>query len=304
MGSGVLFGVPVGGVTVANPTPWRYAILQDAQLDLKAKLVKLRGRKQHAVKERRAEIDISVKSKVASLDPNMINQLILGCPQAAGMTIINEDEAGVVGGGIPAARQNTHQYNVGDIYSLAGFIYKCVTAGISAGAPPALSVVIGSENEDGAAIMQCIAATGNTITVANAGTFVMDYGVKYSNGSAPLINSGLVAPVQGQYQVSSGIYTFSAADIAAGVKISYTSTVVRGTTITLNNQVEGSAPEFKALLYDIDELGKYFAIELNDCIVSDFSIPTKQGAFWVCDISFDAFADSSEVVGHIYADTF
>ena len=304
-GTGVLFAEPKAG-TVTNPTPYRFAFMQDAQVDIKGKNVKLRGRNQHASKIRRGEIDVSVKSKIASLDPNMLNQLYFGCPQATGIMLIADSEDGTIGGGAPAARVNTHNYAIGDLYSLAGFVYRCTTAGQSAGAPPALTQVIGVEAEDGAAIVICVEPTGSTVIVANSGTFAVDYGVRYKDSTkgAEFINSGLAAPLQGQYQCVSGAYNFNAADIAVAVKISYTYTAVRGVTVTLNNLPAGSAPDFKALLCDIDKDGKYFALELNDCVASDLSIPTKQGAFWVSDFAFDACADENEVVGHLYSDTF
>ena len=303
-GSGVLYGAQVAsGATTLNPTPFRFGVLQDVQVDIKGENKKLYGQKMSPVRIRRGKIDITIKSKLAALDPNMLNQLFFACPSAAGITLVADSEVGVVGGGAPTARANTHNYGVGDLYSLAGYVYKCVTAGQSGAAPPALSQVIGSENEDGAAIVQCIAATGDTVTVANASTFAIDYGVRYQNGEGALMNSEAIAPTQGQYQCNSGVYTFAAADVAASVLISYTYTnATRGTTITLTNQSQGYAPEFKALLYNMDSNGKFFALDLNDCVASDIGIPSKQGDFWISTFDFDAMADSSDVWGHIYSD--
>jgi hypothetical protein len=307
-GTGVLFGVPVGGVLAPNPTPWRFGVLQDAQLSIKGKNVKLRGRSQHAVKVRRGEIDVDVKAKIASLDPNMLNQLFLGCPQTPGITLISDSELQTAGGAAPAARANSTVYAVGALMSSGGFIYKCAgveAGGESAAALPALQTVVGSESADGGVVWQCLGAVANSVSVANAATFLVDYGVNYFVGGGPLQCSGLVAPQQGQYQVSNGLYVFNAADAASQMKISYTYSVPnRGTTVTINDQPQGSAPEFKALLYDLDNNNKYFAVELNDCIASEFSIPTKQGAFWISDIAFDACVDSNDILGHLYADNY
>jgi hypothetical protein len=302
-GTGVLYGVQVaGGAVTPNPTPFRFGVLQDTQVDIKGENKKLYGQKMSPVRIRRGKIDITVKSKLAALDPNMLNQLFFACPSVAGITLVADSEPQIVGAAAPAARANSTAYTVGQLYSSGGFVYKCVTAGESAAALPALETVIGSENADGTAVFQCLCAVTNSISVVNVATFATDYGVSRADGT-PMLNSGAVAPLVGQYQVSGGAYVFNAADAAAAVLISYTYTnPQRGTTITLANQFQGYAPEFKALLYNMDSNGRYFALDLNDCVASDIGIPSKQGDFWISSFDFEAMADATDVWGHIYSD--
>ncbi len=150
-----------------------------------------------------------------------------------------------------------------------------------------------------------IPATGPfTVTVTNSTTAVTDYGVRYSSTGAQLMKVAS-GPTTGQYSYAAGVYTFAAADEGMGVLISYsyTSTAAGSSTIVLANQLMGYAPEFRAFLYNTFR-GKYFGMELYDCTVGNFSIPTKQEDFWEVDIDFDACTDASDTLGQIYADNY
>jgi hypothetical protein len=146
-----------------------------------------------------------------------------------------------------------------------------------------------------------------TITAQNAGTspvvFQLNYGVKYAATGQQMI---LVtsSPTVGQYSVnlSTGVYTFAAADEGVAVLITYTYSVTpRGTSITLTSQLMGYAPEFRVFLFN-NFRNKFFGLELYDCTMGQISIPTKQEDFWICDITFDASCDASNTLGKIYAD--
>lgn len=91
-GTGVLFGVPNAANTAANPTPFKFGVLQEASIEFKADLKKLFGTKQFPVAKARGKIDVSCKAKIASLDPNMINQLYFGQVSSAGVVTLAEDE--------------------------------------------------------------------------------------------------------------------------------------------------------------------------------------------------------------------
>src|SRR5437879_751340 len=83
-GSGVVTCTPVLGNLAANPTPTRLGILQEASVEFKGDLKKLFGQKQFAVATARGKIDVNGKAKVASLDPNALNQLYFGQTSATG----------------------------------------------------------------------------------------------------------------------------------------------------------------------------------------------------------------------------
>jgi hypothetical protein len=95
-GTGVLFAVPNAANVAVNPTPYKFGVLQEASIEFKADLKKLFGTKQFPVAKARGKIDVSCKAKLASLDPNMLNQLYFGQTQASGLTIAAEDEAGSI----------------------------------------------------------------------------------------------------------------------------------------------------------------------------------------------------------------
>jgi hypothetical protein len=97
-GTGVLFAVPNAGNLAANPTPYKYGVLQEASIEFKGDLKKLYGTKQFPVAKARGKIDVSCKAKLASLDPGMINQLYFGQLQTSGITIAAEDEAAIIPG--------------------------------------------------------------------------------------------------------------------------------------------------------------------------------------------------------------
>lgn len=95
-GTGVLFAVPNASNTAANPTPYKFGILQETSVEFKADLKKLFGTKQFPVAKARGKIDVSCKAKIASLDPNMLNQLYFGQVASAGLVTLAEDEAGTI----------------------------------------------------------------------------------------------------------------------------------------------------------------------------------------------------------------
>jgi hypothetical protein len=240
----VLYGYPNSGNLPTNPTPYRFGVLQNAQVDFKGDLKKLYGQKQFPVAKARGKIDVTVKAKLAVLDPNLLNQLYFAQAGASGITLVADGEA-----------QNVP------------------------------------------------ASSPYTVTVANASTFLNDYGVQYSATQQQLTRLASGTPAQGQYTVSSaGVYTFAAADEGAAMLISYTYTVTaRGETITLTNQLMGYAPNFRALLYNTTS-GKFIGLELFNCTASEISLPTKQEDFWIVDFNFDASTDSTDTLGKLYAD--
>ena len=147
---------------------------------------------------------------------------------------------------------------------------------------------------------------GVTVTVTNAATFLMDWGVINASTQQQFTNIGSGTPAANQYTVNTttGVYTFSAADEAAKtpVWISYTWTnAARGVTILLKNQFMGYAPLVRVMLVNTFR-NQYFAIELYAVTVGGFSVPTKLEDFWISDINFDAQCDNTNTLGQMYAD--
>lgn len=148
-----------------------------------------------------------------------------------------------------------------------------------------------------------IPATPFTVTVVNAANFVTDWGVKFQ-ATGVVLTKVASSPATGQYAVntSTGVYTFAAADTGLGVYISYSYTnSSRGTTVVLDNQLLGFAPEFGIYMFN-NFRNKIFAVELFSCTMGSLSIPTKQEDYWISDISWDAGVDSGGHLGKLYSD--
>lgn len=146
-----------------------------------------------------------------------------------------------------------------------------------------------------------IPATPFQVTVAppSSGTFVADLGVMFSASGVQLTRVAS-APATGQYSVSAlGVYTFAAADVALGVKISYEYSAAAGGQIyTMTNETMGYTPSFTLLLqngYD----GKTMVCKLNRCVSGKLSVPLKSDDFAIYDFEAEAFAAANGELGYI-----
>lgn len=144
------------------------------------------------------------------------------------------------------------------------------------------------------------AVTPYTVTVANATNFNDDLGVVYA-ASGKRFNRVTTPSGAGQYSVnfSTGIYTFSSADAAAALLISYTYNVTTsGSKLTITNQVMGTTPTFKATFYST-YAGNGTALRLNACTANKLSLPTKVDDWTINELDFSAFADASGTIGYL-----
>jgi hypothetical protein len=240
-GSGVLFGKPTAGNEAPNPTPYKFGVLQEANVDFKGDLKKLFGQYQFPVATARGKLEVNIKGKLAVFDINMLNQLFFAQTQAAGYNLVADPELHTVSAG---------------------------------------------------------AATASNVPV------VVDWGVQNKLTGLQFTNV-VTAPLAGQYSVNltTGVYTFNAADNGTQVNISYTYSVNAGSTITLVNQLMGYAPELTMMLYNRFR-NKYLAIQLNDVTLGSIAIPTKLEDFWIMDFDGAANADITNTLGILMADLF
>jgi len=137
-----------------------------------------------------------------------------------------------------------------------------------------------------------------TITVTNSGQFVDDWGVRYSATGLPLTKV-TSAPVQGQYSVSSGVYTFAAADASAAVLISYRYSSATGVQLNIRQQLMGFAPAFQILLNE-QYAGKQANLLLYSCVAEKLSWATKNEDFLVPEFDFEAFSNAGGQVMDLY----
>jgi hypothetical protein len=91
-GSGVLYAVPALGNLPANPTPFRFGVLQEVNLDFKADLKKLHGQFQLPIATARGKIDVTIKGKLAVFELSMLSQLYfaLGTVQGYNLQVDGE----------------------------------------------------------------------------------------------------------------------------------------------------------------------------------------------------------------------
>jgi hypothetical protein len=92
-GSGTLWGFPVSGNVATNPTPMRFGTLQDVSLDISADVKQLYGQKQFPEAVARGKCKITGKSKFASINGKILNDLFFGQSLVTGMTQVSLDES-------------------------------------------------------------------------------------------------------------------------------------------------------------------------------------------------------------------
>jgi hypothetical protein len=180
-------------------------------------------------------------------------------------------------------------------------IFGSIYGDLFFGQTPATGQLTVSENE--AATVP--ATTPYTVTVANAASYVDDLGVFYATGaSAGNRFTRVTTPAAaGQYSVnlSTGIYTFAAADAGAALLISYLYTVSSsGKKLVLTNQFMGYTPSFKATFYTTKTTQGTpagMALVLNACTATKLSLPTKTDDYEIQEFDFSAFADAAGNIG-------
>jgi hypothetical protein len=141
------------------------------------------------------------------------------------------------------------------------------------------------------------------ITVANGAQFDQDLGVLNSVTSIPFtkVASG---PTVGQYSVNSttGVYTFASADNVSGISVvisyTYKQTAV-GQTLTIANQLLGSAPIFQLDYYTV-RYGKAMMARFYQCQAAKLTMAAKLEDFLMPEFEVHMFANSAGNLGKLY----
>lgn len=143
------------------------------------------------------------------------------------------------------------------------------------------------------------ASSTYTITVANGATFFCDLGV-YSVLTGLPLRQVAASPASGEYTVSAvGVYTFNSAQASLAVLINYIYTdAATGGTLTISNQLMGSAPMFQ-LLMSQQHKGKQLTVCLYSVIADKLSLPLKQDDHTVSEIGYMGQANDAGNVGFI-----
>lgn len=183
-----------------------------------------------------------------------------------------------------------------DIWNNIFFGEPAITAG-SGGTNPGGGVPVVNEAQQ---------ANGSTITVTNAANFTQDMGVIYSSSGQPLqkVNS---APTVGQYvvNVTSGIYTLSAADNTSSLLISYRYKITSGRLLKVGNHVQGYGPYFELLCaqpYQELTTGIPNYLDLYSCKAGKLGAPLKRADYLISDIEGQAYSNAAGYVGEFYED--
>jgi|SRR5579862_7305183 len=179
-------------------------------------------------------------------------------------------------------------------------IFGAIYGDLFFGQTPASGQLTVSENE--AAIVP--ASTPYTVTVSNAATYSDDLGVYYATGNnAGLRLSRVTTPSSaGQYSVNitTGIYTFAAADTGASLLVSYLYAASSGRKVALSNQLIGTTPTFKATFYTTKTtqgIAAGLTLVFNACTATKLSLPTRIDDYEIQEFDFSAFADASGAIG-------
>jgi hypothetical protein len=140
--------------------------------------------------------------------------------------------------------------------------------------------------------------SGPTLTAVNAATFQSDLGVIYAATALPLTRVAS-SPAQGQYTVTTGgVYGFATADAGAAVQYSYTYGTSAGSAITISNPPMGQTPVFRAVFVE-QYGGKQLTLQLNACVASKLTLPTKQDDWSISELDFQAQADAAGNIGSL-----
>ena len=110
-------------------------------------------------------------------------------------------------------------------------------------------------------------------------------------------------PTTGQYKFVSTTKTLTFAEADAGKKIQYQYdyTLATGKTLTLTNNMMGTAPTFEVEVYTVLD-GKSVCLVLNKCTSEKLTLNLKNEDYTIPDFSFSAFANASDEIGKLYLD--
>jgi hypothetical protein len=309
-GSGVLYGLRTD---IVGSTPIKFGTLQDVSVDFNGEIKELFGQLQYPVDTARGKTKIQGKAKFAQISALAFNSLFFGESMVSGQTLPISNEAQVVTAGSPTII-DTNASALSGATSLA----FASTTGAFVGAPVSgTNIAVGttvtaltSTTVTLSTPTTGVVASGAAITfggvpsatAANAATFSQDLGVTYASGANIGAALTYVAPggalTVGQYSVNptTGVYTFSEADLGASVQLNYLYTATTGNTISLNNLLMGTTPRFQAIFTQVYN-GNSLVLKLLACTSSKLTLPTKIDDYVINELDFEAYANAAGLVG-------
>lgn len=140
-----------------------------------------------------------------------------------------------------------------------------------------------------------IPATPYQVTVDESADFVEDLGIVFADTGKPLTRLTTGSPAAGQYtvNVSTGVYTFAAADTGKAVLINYTYSVAStGTTLQVTSHVMGYGPILSMnIVFPYDQSG--IGIYLPNVRLGKIEGGTKLDDYAMWNSDFEAFAGAA-----------
>ena len=189
-GTGNLWGIPSG----ANPTPIRFATIQDVSVNIAFDFKKLYGGSQFPVEQGRGKGTIDLKASIGRVDPNLFNQIFFGSSLTALSEILNSvDETFVLATTYTVANASTFLVDLGVYDATAG---KYLTRVASAPTTGQYSLVVST-----GVYTFAVADAGHTCRVSYTyGSSTSGSTIKYTNtlmGSGPIFGIELVETYTG-----------------------------------------------------------------------------------------------------------
>lgn len=297
-GVGQLFIVPPG----ANPTPVNVGTLQDVSLDISRAVVEMYGANAFPEDIGLAKGKISGKAKSGRIQGTLIAAIMAGATTAVGQTGAAQNELGI----IPASPFLVTPVN-GATFAQDGGVYDwtagkqltCVASGPITSQYALTAAVLGATASFATNVMTVTVPpttgtfqVGQTITATGvaAGTTITSLGT--GTGGTGTYNLSTAPGTIAAESVTAGVaYLFALADVGHQVGLNYLYTITTGLTISLSNQLMGSAPTFQLVVANTSK-GIQFGYKVWAVVFPKLSLASKQDGYTDADIEFQGFTDS------------
>jgi hypothetical protein len=199
----------------------------------------------------------------------------------------------------------TTNFVADDTIAVGGVTLTAKTSGATG-----LQFNIGATIADSVTNIQTILDANSTVNAIYTVTKLSDTftltetvaGVGNTPSTAIVVGTGVVSSGTATTSTASTkTLTFAVADINKKVQYQYDYNVTTGKTITLTNNMMGTAPTFEVELYTVLD-GHNITLVLNKCTTDKLDLNFKNEDYLIPSFSFSAMSDSSDVIGMLYLD--
>lgn len=137
-GNGAAYGrmtIDVSGASVANPTPVRFAVLQDLGFEESYELKQLHGERQYAIAIGRGKGKLSFKCKLGNYSAAMRGQLLAGRSSTTAINLLQVDDPVAIAASVTTTPPNSGTFvsDLGIINALTGNPFKRVASAPAVG---------------------------------------------------------------------------------------------------------------------------------------------------------------------------